>query len=86
MHVAGAPQFYVSCAQITVTGGGSGNPELVSIPGYIAADGKQVTSPYISVEKLTNSTVIITDPSITLNVSNIYRLEVFLLIALSPDL
>lgn len=27
-------QFYVSCAQINVTGGGSGNPgPLVSIPG-----------------------------------------------------
>ncbi|KAL2170654.1 hypothetical protein VTG60DRAFT_4579 [Thermothelomyces hinnuleus] len=31
---AGIPQFYISCAQITVTGGGSANPgPTVSIPG-----------------------------------------------------
>jgi Auxiliary Activity family 9 (formerly GH61) len=30
----GAPQFYISCAQLKVTGGGSGSPKpLVSIPG-----------------------------------------------------
>lgn len=30
----GIPQFYIACAQISVTGGGSGNPSpLVSIPG-----------------------------------------------------
>ncbi|QRV79200.1 glycoside hydrolase family 61 protein [Ceratobasidium sp. AG-Ba] len=29
----GGAQFYISCAQITVTGGGSGNPAKVSIPG-----------------------------------------------------
>lgn len=30
---AGIPQFYISCAQITVTGGGSANPSTVLIPG-----------------------------------------------------
>ena len=30
---AGIPQFYVSCAQVKVTGGGSANPPTVSIPG-----------------------------------------------------
>ncbi|KAL2160966.1 hypothetical protein VTH06DRAFT_8678 [Thermothelomyces fergusii] len=30
---AGIPQFYISCAQITVTGGGNANPPTVSIPG-----------------------------------------------------
>ncbi|TFK18590.1 hypothetical protein FA15DRAFT_249661 [Coprinopsis marcescibilis] len=35
LHVAGAPQFYISCAQIRVTGGGNGNPTKVSIPGYV---------------------------------------------------
>ena len=35
-YPAGIPQFYISCAQITVTGGGSGTPgPLVSIPGFI---------------------------------------------------
>jgi hypothetical protein len=33
---AGIPQLYISCAQIKVTGGGSGTPgPLVSIPGFI---------------------------------------------------
>jgi len=33
---AGIPQFYLECAQITVTGGGDGVPSpLVSIPGFI---------------------------------------------------
>ncbi|KAF9484786.1 hypothetical protein BDN70DRAFT_872032 [Pholiota conissans] len=37
LHVVDAPQWYISCAQITVTGGGSGNPSKVSIPGYVSA-------------------------------------------------
>jgi hypothetical protein len=33
---AGIPQFYISCAQIRVTGGGSGSPNpTVSIPGHV---------------------------------------------------
>ncbi|PGH26428.1 hypothetical protein AJ80_01926 [Polytolypa hystricis UAMH7299] len=33
---AGIPQFYISCAQVTVTGGGSGSPSpKVSIPGHV---------------------------------------------------
>jgi len=33
---AGIPQFYISCAQVTITGGGSGTPSpVVSIPGFI---------------------------------------------------
>jgi len=30
---AGIPQFYISCAQVRVSGGGSANPSGVSIPG-----------------------------------------------------
>lgn len=38
-YPAGIPQFYISCAQITVTNGGSGTPgPLVSIPGFIKGD------------------------------------------------
>lgn len=34
LHIAGAPQFYLACAQIRVTGGGSGNPgPRVAFPG-----------------------------------------------------
>lgn len=40
LHVAGAPQYYISCAQITVTGGGGGNPPKVSIPGYVSRNGE----------------------------------------------
>ncbi|RDB18102.1 putative endo-beta-1,4-glucanase D [Hypsizygus marmoreus] len=34
MHIT-PPESFVSCAQIKVTNGGSGNPPKVSIPGYI---------------------------------------------------
>jgi len=43
LHVAGAPQWYISCAQITVTGGGSANPSKVSIPGYVSASDPGLT-------------------------------------------
>jgi hypothetical protein len=34
----GVPEIFVSCAQIRVTGSGTGNPSKVSIPGYIKAN------------------------------------------------
>ncbi|KAF8200230.1 glycosyl hydrolase family 61-domain-containing protein [Pholiota molesta] len=43
LHVAGAPQFYVSCAQIKITGSGTGTPSKVSIPGYVAANDPGLT-------------------------------------------
>ncbi|KAF9447387.1 lytic polysaccharide monooxygenase [Macrolepiota fuliginosa MF-IS2] len=43
LHVAGAPQWYISCAQINVTGGGSGSPSKVSIPGYVSASDPGLT-------------------------------------------
>ncbi|KAJ3501539.1 hypothetical protein NLJ89_g9293 [Agrocybe chaxingu] len=43
LHVAGAPQWYISCAQINVTGGGSGNPMKVNIPGYVPASDPGLT-------------------------------------------
>ncbi|KAG2009491.1 hypothetical protein CC2G_012424 [Coprinopsis cinerea AmutBmut pab1-1] len=43
LHVAGKPQFYISCAQIRVTGGGGGNPPKVSIPGYVSANDPGLT-------------------------------------------
>lgn len=36
LQVPGYPQWYISCAQITVIGGGSANPRKVSIPGYVS--------------------------------------------------
>lgn len=34
LHIQNSPQFYISCAQLSITGGGSGNPpEKVAIPG-----------------------------------------------------
>ncbi|KAL9616475.1 MAG: hypothetical protein Q9160_008670 [Pyrenula sp. 1 TL-2023] len=37
-YPAGIPQFYISCAQVTVTGGGSGVPSpTAKIPGFISA-------------------------------------------------
>ncbi|KAF9034303.1 glycoside hydrolase [Panaeolus papilionaceus] len=43
LHVAGAPQWYISCAQINITGGGGGNPSKVSIPGYVSASNPGLT-------------------------------------------
>ncbi|KAG8797114.1 hypothetical protein FRC17_007837, partial [Serendipita sp. 399] len=43
LHVAGAPQFYVSCGHLNVTGGGSANPSKVSIPGYVSANDPGLT-------------------------------------------
>jgi Auxiliary Activity family 9 (formerly GH61)/Fungal cellulose binding domain len=38
-YPAGTPQFYIECAQITVTNGGTGTPgPLVSIPGWVKGD------------------------------------------------
>ncbi|KAF4629195.1 hypothetical protein G7Y89_g8951 [Cudoniella acicularis] len=49
-YPAGTPQFYISCAQLTVTGGGSGTPgPLVSIPGFITG-----TEPGYTVNIYTN--------------------------------
>jgi len=36
LHVVGSPQFYISCAQINLTGGGSATPAKVSIPGAVS--------------------------------------------------
>lgn len=34
LHIPGTPQFYLSCANVAVSGGGSGKPSpLVSFPG-----------------------------------------------------
>lgn len=37
LHIAGGPQFYIACAQLEVTGGGSASPSsLVAFPGEYA--------------------------------------------------
>lgn len=44
LHNPGAaPQFYISCAQVTITGGGSANPSKFSIPGHITATDPGIT-------------------------------------------
>ncbi|KAF3916718.1 Endoglucanase-4 [Dactylellina cionopaga] len=48
-YPAGLPQFYVGCAQLQVTGGGSCSPSYFSIPGHITA-----TDPGITVNIYTN--------------------------------
>ncbi|KAG8722339.1 hypothetical protein FRC08_003782 [Ceratobasidium sp. 394] len=43
LHVAGAPQWYISCAQLKITGGGNANPSKVSIPGYVSQNDPGLT-------------------------------------------
>ncbi|TFK42122.1 glycoside hydrolase [Crucibulum laeve] len=42
LHLTGTPEFFISCAQIKVENGGTGNPSKVSIPGYIPKDDPSV--------------------------------------------
>ncbi|KAK2760370.1 hypothetical protein FQN54_002440 [Arachnomyces sp. PD_36] len=45
LHIAGSPQFYLACAQLTVTGGGSGSPSpLVAFPGAYSMDDPGLTA------------------------------------------
>ncbi|SJL14875.1 related to cellulose binding protein CEL1 [Armillaria ostoyae] len=43
LHSTGAPQWYISCAQISITDGGSASPDMVEIPGYVDADDAGLT-------------------------------------------
>ncbi|KAJ7596485.1 glycosyl hydrolase family 61-domain-containing protein [Mycena floridula] len=43
LHTTVGGEFFMSCAQLTVTGGGNGSPSMVSIPGYIQATDASVT-------------------------------------------
>ncbi|KAF9057523.1 glycoside hydrolase [Panaeolus papilionaceus] len=46
LHVASSypgAQFYIGCAQVKVTGGGSGNPPKIAIPGYYKASDPGIT-------------------------------------------
>ena len=44
IHTANQPQFYMECAQLTITGGGSGSPgPTVKFPG-----GYSATDPYVT--------------------------------------
>ncbi|EAU81677.2 hypothetical protein CC1G_02693 [Coprinopsis cinerea okayama7 len=43
LHQPGMPEFFMSCAQIRVTDGGSGNPPMYSIPGYLSPDDPGLT-------------------------------------------
>lgn len=71
LHVAstvGGAQFYISCGQLTVTGGGSGTPgPLVSLPGaYQATDVSIPQCPgcWYSVERLT----IVQQPGLVIDI------------------
>jgi hypothetical protein len=70
LHVAqslGAAQFYISCGQLTVTGGGAGSPSpLVAFPGaYVATD------PGIKINIY--STPLVSNPSIEKKKSPVRR-------------
>ncbi|KAJ3497169.1 hypothetical protein NLJ89_g10384 [Agrocybe chaxingu] len=55
LHLTGAPEAYMSCAQIRITQGGSGNPAKVAIPGDIAAtDASVMVNIYDNVSSYTS--------------------------------
>lgn len=55
----GVPEIFVSCAQISVTGGGSGNPSKVAIPGYVGANDPSVI---IDIYNSKNTTYTVCSP------------------------
>lgn len=62
----GVPEIFVSCAQIKVTGSGTGNPSKVSIPGYVKANGSSPRPPL----SVGFSHVHILDPGVVANIYN----------------
>ncbi|KAK6509157.1 hypothetical protein TWF481_003918 [Arthrobotrys musiformis] len=42
-YPAGLPQFYIGCAQLQITGGGSCSPSYFSIPGHIQQEDPGIT-------------------------------------------
>ncbi|KAK6362928.1 hypothetical protein TWF730_000379 [Orbilia blumenaviensis] len=42
-YPSGDPQFYIGCAQLEITGGGSCSPSYFSIPGHIKANDPGIT-------------------------------------------
>lgn len=56
IHTSNQPQFYPECAQVTVTGGGSGSPSpTVKFPGgYSASD------PSINIDIYSNANANVT--------------------------
>ncbi len=63
LHVAGAPQWYISCAQINITGSGKGAPAKVAIPGYVSPTGELLDKVF-TVTELTQ----LLDPGLTVNI------------------
>ncbi|KJA15304.1 lytic polysaccharide monooxygenase [Hypholoma sublateritium FD-334 SS-4] len=57
----GVPEIFVSCAQISVTGGGSGNPSKVAIPGYVGANDPSVV---IDIYNSKNTTYTVPGPEV----------------------
>ncbi|KAG8749747.1 hypothetical protein FRC12_013254, partial [Ceratobasidium sp. 428] len=62
----GGAQFYISCAQLSVTGGGSGNPAKVSIPGVYKGKFRQALE---NRARLTSTSITIgTEPGLLINI------------------
>ncbi|EJD05308.1 glycoside hydrolase [Fomitiporia mediterranea MF3/22] len=62
IHTANQPQFYMECAQLTITGGGSGTPSpTVKFPGAYSMDDPSIN---IDVYSSTATTYAIPGPSV----------------------
>ncbi|PAV16110.1 glycoside hydrolase family 61 [Pyrrhoderma noxium] len=55
----GVPQWYISCTQINITGGGSASPSKVSIPGYVSPN-----DPGLTVDDPVPTTYIVPGPAV----------------------
>ncbi|KAF6742903.1 hypothetical protein DFP72DRAFT_936124, partial [Ephemerocybe angulata] len=59
----GVLKTFVSCAQVKVTGSGTGNPAKISIPSYIAANGTPLLLPSLaSVSSASSDALVSTSP------------------------
>ncbi|EJD07961.1 glycoside hydrolase [Fomitiporia mediterranea MF3/22] len=62
LHTSNQPQFYMECAQLTITGGGSGTPSpTVKFPGAYSMNDSSIN---IDVYSSTATTYVIPGPSV----------------------
>jgi len=65
IHTSNAPQFYMECAQVTITGGGSGSPgPTVKFPGGYSATDPSIDIDVYSAANQVNTNYVIPGPTV----------------------